>query len=69
MADAATIAPFEYVGLPLAIMWGWLIFGDLPGPVATIGITLILGSGLFVFLREQQKKRRIASDRRINRRY
>ncbi len=69
MADAATIAPFEYVGLPLAIMWGWVIFGDLPGPVATIGITLILGSGLFVFVRERQKKRRLVSDRRINRRY
>ncbi|MEM9639145.1 MAG: DMT family transporter, partial [Pseudomonadota bacterium] len=23
MADAATVAPFEYVGLPLAVFWGW----------------------------------------------
>ena len=32
-ADAATVAPFEYVGLPLAIFWGWVVWGELPGPV------------------------------------
>ena len=69
MADAATIAPFEYVGLPLAILWGWIIFGELPGPVAAAGIALILASGLFVFLRERQKKRRVISGKRIQRRY
>ncbi len=69
MADAATIAPFEYIGLPLAIMWGWVIWGDLPDMVSSAGITLILGSGLFVFLREQQKKRRIISNKRVHRRY
>lgn len=69
MADAATIAPFEYVGLPMAILWGWVIFGDLPGAVSTAGIALILASGLFVFLRERQKKRRVVSDKPIQRRY
>lgn len=69
MADAATIAPFEYLGLPLAIFWGWVIFGDLPNGVATAGIALILGSGLFVFLRERQKKRKLVSNKRIQRRY
>lgn len=69
MADAATIAPFEYLGLPLAIFWGWLIFGDLPNGTTTAGIALILGSGLFVFLREQQKKRRLVSTKPIHRRY
>ena len=68
-ADAAVIAPFEYVGLPLAIFWGWLIWGDLPGPVVMVGIALILGAGLFVFLRERQKKRYLVSNRRIHRRY
>ena len=32
LADAATVAPFEYVGLPLAVFWGWMIWGELPGP-------------------------------------
>ncbi|MEQ9257862.1 MAG: DMT family transporter [Roseovarius sp.] len=68
MADAATVAPFEYVGLPLAIFWGWVVFGDLPGPVVLVGILLIFGSGLFVFLRERQKKRALVSAARLNRR-
>ena len=57
MADAATVAPFEYIGLPLAIFWGYVVFGDLPVFEVWIGIVLILGSGLFVFLRERQKAR------------
>lgn len=69
LSDAATVAPFEYTGLPLAVMWGWLIWGELPGSSVTTGIVLIVGSGLFVFLRERQKKRPVASGRRVNRRY
>lgn len=57
LADAATIAPFEYIGLPLAVVWGFVVFGDLPVIEVWIGIALILGAGLFVFLRERQKAR------------
>jgi S-adenosylmethionine uptake transporter len=57
IADAATVAPFEYIGLPLAVFWGLVIFGDLPVWEVWVGIALILGSGLFVFLRERQKAR------------
>ncbi len=66
-ASAATIAPYEYVGLPLAVFWGWLLWGDLPGPTIAVGIVLILGSGLFVFFRERQRDRPII--RRVHRRY
>ncbi|MFC3614078.1 DMT family transporter [Lutimaribacter marinistellae] len=69
LADAATIAPFEYVGLPLAVFWGWAIWAELPDPEVWIGMALIAGSGLFVFLRERQKARRIARDARIKARY
>lgn len=60
MADAATVAPFEYIGLPLAVFWGWIIFADFPVWEVWAGIALILGSGLFVFLRERQKARIVA---------
>lgn len=69
LADAATVAPFEYAGLPLAIFWGWMIWGDLPGPVVLTGITLILGAGLFVFLRERRRQRPLVSGKCIHRRY
>ena len=57
VADAATIAPFEYVGLPLSVFWGFIIFADLPVLEVWIGIALILASGVFVFIRERQKAR------------
>ena len=69
VTDAATVAPFEYIGLPMAIFWGWLIWGELPGAVVSLGIALILSSGLFVFVRERQKKRRLVSTKPIHRRY
>ena len=59
LADAATIAPFEYIGLPLSVFWGLVIFGDLPVWEVWVGIALILSSGLFVFLRERQKARHL----------
>lgn len=62
IADVATVAPFEYVGLPMAVFWGVVIFGDIPMWEIWLGIGLILSSGLFVFLRERQKaKQRITS--------
>ena len=60
LADAAAIAPYEYVALPLAVFWGWLFWAELPAPVVWLGIALIMGSGLFVFLREHQQARAIA---------
>ena len=69
LADAATVAPFEYVGLPLAVMWGFVIWGDLPGAATLIGIILIAGAGLFVFVRERQKQRLIVANKRVHRRY
>ena len=67
-ADAATVAPFEYIALPLAIMWGWAIWQEVPGVETLAGIVLIIGSGLYVFVRERVKKRALAT-RRPMRRY
>ena len=56
-AEVATVAPFEYVALPLSVLWGFLVFGDLPDLWVTVGIILIGGSGLYVFLRERGRSR------------
>lgn len=69
LADAATVAPYEYIGLPLAVLWGWLIWSELPDLPVWAGMALIAGSGLFVFLREKQKARRVARAAQIKARY
>jgi len=51
LASAATIAPFEYVLLPLAALWGLVVFGEVPDLRAAAGMTLIVGSGVYVFIR------------------
>ncbi len=51
-ADAGLVAPFEYVAMPMAILFGVVVFGTWPAPVAWVGIALIAGSGLYVFFRE-----------------
>jgi S-adenosylmethionine uptake transporter len=58
LSDAATVAPFEYIGLPLAVFWGWLIWADLPEWEVWVGMVMIMAAGLFVFLREKQKMKR-----------
>lgn len=59
LSDAATVAPFEYIGLPLAVFWGFMVFDEWPDLPIFIGILLIMGAGLFVFLRERALSKRI----------
>ncbi|MGI9408869.1 MAG: DMT family transporter [Hyphomicrobiaceae bacterium] len=66
-ADATTIAPFEYVALPMSIMWGWMVFGHWPDAWVMTGIVLIAGSGVYVFIREKQRARAVASQRSLRR--
>ncbi|GGB54634.1 membrane protein [Roseibium aquae] len=68
-ADAGLIAPFEYVGLPFAVFWGFVIWGELPDLTGTFGMALILGGGLLVFFREWQQQKRLATARQIKRRH
>ena len=62
MAEATTVAPFEYIALPMAIFWGVIIFDEWPDTVAFIGIGLIFSSGLYAFWRENVRGANIAVD-------
>jgi drug/metabolite transporter (DMT)-like permease len=54
VTEAATIAPFEYVALPFAAVWGFLFWGDLPDAIAILGMALIVGSGAFIVVRTER---------------
>ncbi|TNC48285.1 DMT family transporter [Rubellimicrobium rubrum] len=55
--EAALVAPFEYSAMPMAVVWGVLVFGTWPDAVAWTGIALILGAGLYVLWRETRTGR------------
>jgi drug/metabolite transporter (DMT)-like permease len=55
--EAGLVAPFEYVGMPMAIFWGLIIFGTFPDATGWVGIAMICGSGLYVIWRETVRKR------------
>ncbi len=67
LGTASVVASYEYVALPLAIFWGWIVFGEVPQPVVWFGVALIAGAGLAVFARERSQERAVASARPIRR--
>lgn len=57
LSEAALIAPFEYIGMPMAIFWGVVVFGTWPDRTGWIGIALICGAGLYTLWRETVRRR------------
>ena len=55
--EAALIAPFEYIGMPMAIFWGVIVFGTWPDRTAWAGIALICGAGLYTLWRETVRRK------------
>lgn len=58
LGEAALVAPFEYLALPLSIAFGIAFFNEWPDAVAWSGIALILASGLYTVWRENQLAKR-----------
>jgi len=56
VAEASYVAPFEYLALPMSVVWGMLVFDEFPGGWDYVGMALILGAGLFTVWREAQTK-------------
>lgn len=56
-APAATLAPMQYLEIPVATFVGWMIFSDLPGTLASIGIGITMASGFYIILRERANQR------------
>ena len=67
LGDAATIAAYEYTAMPLAVFWGWIVFGALPGMNTAFGIALIMGAGIYVFIRENARQAKVAGSRPVRR--
>jgi drug/metabolite transporter (DMT)-like permease len=49
LAQPSTIASFEYIAVPLSVVWGYLFFKDILELQSIAGMVLIVGSGLYIF--------------------
>lgn len=56
-APSATLAPMQYLEIPFATLFGWLMFKDLPNGMAAVGIGITIAAGLYIIMREQATAR------------
>jgi len=53
-AEASTVAPFEYTSIILAIVVGYLAFGEEPTVYIIVGGAIVIGAGVFIVWRERK---------------
>ncbi|MGJ8622030.1 MAG: DMT family transporter [Yoonia sp.] len=56
VSEASLIAPFEYLALPMSVVWGIVLFDEFPDGLDYFGMALILGAGLFAIWRDARAK-------------
>jgi len=54
-APSTVIAPFLYQQVFYMALFGYLVFGDVPGTAVWIGAAIVIASGLYLFHRERQR--------------
>lgn len=55
-AAASVVGPFNYSGLIWATIFGYAVWGELPGPKTIIGGLIVIGSGIYIFYRETRRQ-------------
>ena len=53
-ADAATIAPFEYVSMIWGLIAGYVLFSEVPHASVIVGGSIVVGAGMIIIMRERQ---------------
>lgn len=51
--DVGVVAGYRYSVVPIAVLIGWLVWGETPDKIAYAGIALIVGSGLYTLHRQR----------------
>jgi len=58
LAPASTVVPYQYTTIVWAVLFGYLVFGDVPDAWMLSGAAIIVAAGLFIYLRERRLARR-----------
>ncbi|QDG79713.1 DMT family transporter [Labrenzia sp. PHM005] len=54
LGEIAVVAPFRYSIVVWAIALGYLVWGDIPDVLTLVGITIVIFSGTYSFIRERR---------------
>jgi drug/metabolite transporter (DMT)-like permease len=54
MTEPSNLAPFNYFGIPIAFILGWLFFGEAPVGQLFPGVLLIVAGGMLIVWRERR---------------
>ena len=62
IASPSVVSLFEYSLIIWAIIIGYLLFNDIPTVRTFIGVALIIGAGVYIYIREKARDQMIASN-------
>ncbi len=54
IGDIGTVTPFRYTSLLWALLLGFVVFGDWPDGLTLIGAAIVVGTGIFTWIRERK---------------
>ena len=63
LAEASLVTPIKYLSLVFAIVFGFLIWSEIPKLLTLFGSLLVITSSLIIFMRENKLKKQIVNPR------
>jgi drug/metabolite transporter (DMT)-like permease len=60
LAPASVVVPYQYSMIVWAVIFGFVVFGDVPEIATIVGAAIIIGAGFYIYLRERDLGRRDA---------
>ncbi|MBV5268952.1 MAG: DMT family transporter [Afipia sp.] len=54
LAPASVVVPYQYTMIIWAVIFGYVVFGDVPSIAMLAGAAVIILAGLYIFLRERE---------------
>jgi drug/metabolite transporter (DMT)-like permease len=58
LAPASVVVPYQYSMIVWAVIFGFIVFGDVPSVATIVGAAIIIGAGFYIFLRERDLGRK-----------
>ena len=62
VASPSVVSLFEYSLIIWAIIIGYVLFNDVPTIRTFVGVALIIGAGVYIYLREKVRDQMIVSN-------